>query len=85
MVGLTVCLPVYDAVYDICTSIAASVPGVLIARESTPVEGRVRVRDIRHQCLRDGEVGLGPLSAQPAHIRRRYVSPLCSQNRCYTL
>ena len=61
MPGLTVGLPEDDTVDDIRARVAARVPRVLIARERAPVERRVRVRDVGHQRLGDGEVGLAPV------------------------
>ena len=58
MSALTIRLPVDDAIHNVRARVAAGVPRVLEARERAPVERRVRVRDVRHQRLRNGEVRL---------------------------
>ena len=87
MPGLTVGLPEDDAVDDVRARVAACVPCILVARKRAPIERRVRIRDVGHQRLGDGEIGLTPQSRiknENATARHPYVSPLGSQSRCCT-
>lgn len=55
---LTIYSAVYDAVYNIRASVSAGIPGVLETLKRTAIEGRVGVRYIYSQSLRDREVCL---------------------------
>lgn len=55
---LTVCLSVYNTIYDVRVSTSPGVPRILITGKSTPVKGCIGVRDGSHERLRDGVVGL---------------------------
>ena len=83
MTGLTVGLPEDDAVDDVRARVAACVPCILVARKRAPIERRVRIRDVGHQRLGDGEIGLTPQSSigtkmrtQPHVIRMSHRSVL---------
>ena len=74
---LTIRLPVDDAVHDVGARVSAGVPRVLEARERAPVERRVRVRDVRHQCLRNGEVCLRSKMCQRQPTRAPHTYIIC--------
>lgn len=61
---LTVCLTKDHTVDDIGATITSRIPGVLIAGKAAPVEGRVGIRDICDERLRNGEVGLFKVSVK---------------------
>ena len=77
MSALTIRLPVDDAIHNVRARVAAGVPRVLEARERAPVERRVRVRDVRHQCLRNGEVCLRSKMCQRQPTRAPHTYIIC--------
>ena len=54
----TISLPKDNAIHNICARILASIPRILVTRKRTPVERRVRVRDVCYERLRDRVVRL---------------------------
>lgn len=54
----TVCLSKDNTIHNIRACITTSIPCILEARKRTTIEGRIGIRNVGHQCLRNRKICL---------------------------